>query len=147
MEVDCAFDRYVVLDPLSALKSELTLQISKIDDNQTLIGLLKIVEIALIGNGDKATPSGSNTEPHRASLIVNRNAFSSWELGALKLLKGDDQLKCIGIILASEMRRLTVGLSDIPDQEAMPEFNPCIVRTFLKEKINVLTVASALTVS
>ena len=145
VEVDCAFDRYVVLDPLSVLKSELTFQITDSENNKALTDLLKIVEIAMTGNGDEAT-LGYDTDAHLASLVVNRNGSESWDLGALKFLKGTDQFRCIGIILASEMRRLNLGLSDIPNQEAMPEFNPCIVRTFLTEKIKVLAVASALIV-
>jgi hypothetical protein len=146
VEVNCAFDRYVVLDPLSALKAELTLQISEMGSSPTLVYLLKSVEMALVGNVDNVTSTGSDTDAKRTSLIVNRNAATSWDLGALKLIKSADQLRCIGIILASEKRRLNLGLSDIPNQEAMPEFNPCIVRTFLNEKINVLNVASALAI-
>ena len=146
VEVNCAFDRYVVLDPLSALKAELTLQISESGSSPTLVDLLKSVEMALVGNVDNVTSTGNDTDAQRASLIVNRNAAASWDLGALKFIKGADQLKCIGIILTSERRRLNLGLSDIPNQEAMPEFNPCIVRTFLSEKINVLNVASALAI-
>ena len=146
VEVNCAFDRYVVLDPLSALKAELTLQISESGSSSTLVDLLKSVEMVLVGNVDNATSTGSDTDAKRSSMIVNRNAAASWDLGALKLIKSADQLKCIGIILASEKRRLNLGLSDIPNQEAMPEFNPCIVRTFLNEKINVLNVASALAI-
>ena len=147
MEVKCAFDRYVVLDPLSALKLELTLQINDAGGNKALSDLLKVVEVALAGHEDNTTSLGNDTDAHRSSLIVNRNAPSSWDLGALKFIKGTDQQKCIGIILASEIKRLNLGLNDIPNQEAMPEFNPCIVRTFLNEKINVLIAASGLIIS
>lgn len=147
MEVNCAFDRYVVLDPLSALKLELKLQINDSGGNQALSDLLKVVEVALAGHEDNAASLNNDTDAHRASLIVNRNAPASWDLGALKFIKGADQQKCIGIILASEIKRLNLGLNDIPNQEAMPEFNPCIVRTFLNEKIYVLIAASRLIIS
>lgn len=147
MEVNCAFDRYVVLDPLYALKLELTLQIKDSEGNKALSDLLKVVETAVAGHEDNATSLGNDTNVHRASLVVNRNAASSWDLGALKFIKGTDQQKCIGIILASEIKRLNLGLNDIPNQEAMPEFNPCIVRTFLTEKIKVLIAASVLIIS
>ena len=86
MEVNCAFDRYVVLDPLSALKLELTLQIKDSEGNKALSDLLKVVETAVAGHEDNATSRGNETNVHRASLVVNRNAAASWDLGALKFI-------------------------------------------------------------
>lgn len=129
VEVNCAFDRYVVLDPLSILKSELAVRITENSDISYLKDAVSILE------------SGSTS---KASMIINRNEVGTWTLGSLDSINDRNQKNnCIQIIIASEMKRMELGLVDISASKIVqPEFNPCILRTFISEKINVLKAAS-----
>lgn len=131
--MNCEFDRYVVQDPRQVLKEELEEKSTGNSDNADTSFLKQAIE--MLGNNMSTAESG---------MIVTRGDFSSWKMGSLEGLK-DPILrnKCVRTILASERRRIEKGMVDIAGTDSQPEINLCLIKTFLSEKLNVLSAASA----
>lgn len=85
----------------------------------------------------------SQASTSKFSLILNRNEIDTWTIGALNSLKDKEtRNRCMQIIIESEISTMMAGLAEISSATAQPEVNPCILRTFLSEKIKVLNAAS-----
>jgi hypothetical protein len=142
VEVDCAFDRYVVLDPLCVLQAELVVKTAENSEISQIKFLKECVDQLAKESMSEVRDSSQASTP-KSSMILNRNEIGTWTVGALDSL-GDKKVRnrCMQIIIASEIQRMKTGLENISSAIAQPEVNPCILRTFLSEKIKVLNAAS-----
>lgn len=142
VEVNCAFDRYVVLDPLSVLRTELSVKTTENIEISEMKFLKECIDALVKESGSEVSIS-SAAPTSKPSLIMNRNEIGTWTVGALNALKDSEaRNRCMQIIIASEIKRMEIGLVEISTAAAQPEVNPCILRTFLSEKIKVLNAAS-----
>ena len=128
VEVNCAFDRYVILDPISVLKKEIL-------ENTQNISQSELSELKLsLGILEKEFLGGPK------SIIINRKEEPSWNLEGLGSIANSAQKKiCLKTILNSEKIRMEESLAvmssgNVPETE----LNPCVLRTFLAQKIDVL---------
>ena len=131
--MNCAFDRYVVLDPISVLKKEISENNSQKSASE--LSELKIaVEIL-----EKEFVVGPK------SIIINRKEESSWNLEGLGSIANSSQKKiCIQTIISSECIRMERSLAEMSAGNVpMLELNPCVLRTFLAQKIDVLKAATS----
>ena len=137
----CLFDRYVVLDPISILKNEMmnNSQNQKFDQRE-FIELQSAIMI--LEKESKGTESSK-------SIIIKRNEVSTWEISVLgSIVEKLQQKICLQIILKNEKSRLESSLTTMLAENILsPELNPCVLRTFLAQKIDVLDAASAFLVS
>jgi hypothetical protein len=142
VEVDCAFDRYVVLDPLCVLQAELVVKTAENSEISQIKFLKECVDQLAKESMSEVRDSSQASTP-KSSMILNRNEIGTWTVGALDSLE-DKKIRnrCMQIIIASEIQRMKTGLENISTAISQPEVNPCILRTFLSEKIKVLNAAS-----
>lgn len=128
-------DRYVVIDPVSILKKEL------INNNENSFSgnELEDLQSALILLEKESVGSGPSK-----SMIINRNDKSSWEISVLGIpLNSLQQRICLKTIISYEKSRIENSLNAmIVENTLSPELNPCVLRTFLAQKIDVLKSAS-----
>lgn len=118
----------MVQDPRQVLKEELEAK----SDSSDVSYLKQAVDML-----------GSSTNAAESGMIITRGDVSSWKMGSLDGLK-DPSLrnKCIQTILSSERRKIEKGMVDIAGTDSQPEIDLCLIRTFLSEKLNVLSAAS-----
>ena len=142
VEVDCAFDRYVVLDPLSVLEAELAVKTAENSEISQIKFLKECVDQLVKESGSEVRDS-NRASTSKFSMIMNRNEIGTWTVGALDSIKDKEtRNRCMQIIITSEIQRMKIGLENISTAIVQPEVNPCILRTFLSEKIKVLNAAS-----
>jgi hypothetical protein len=139
VEVDCAFDRYVVQDPLSVLRKVIDSRI-KNDGNSdiNLINLQIIFEKFVEGK----TLSTS-------SFIITRDDISTWKIDSLEDLELTEKKKLMKFLFQSEITRIETGMKKLNELFSgldinKEKINPCVIKTFLTQKVDVLNCAMKL---
>jgi hypothetical protein len=138
VEVDCAFDRYVVQEPLSVLRKELDSRVKNNADDSSLKNLQIIFEKFVEGK----TLSTS-------SLIITRNDMSTWTVDSLEELELTEKKKLMKLLFQSEILRVETGMLKLNELFSgldvdKEKINPCVIKTFLTQKIEVLNCAMKL---
>ena len=137
VEVGCLFDRFVVLDPILILKKEIMNNSQTQNINERELRELQSAMIIL----EKESTSIESSK----SIIVNRNEVLNWDISVLGSVVDKFQQKiCLQVILKNEKSRIESSLNAMLAENILsPELNPCVLRTFLAQKIDVLEAASA----
>lgn len=136
VEVDCAFDRYVIQDPLSVLREEMDTRIK--DDNNIDSDFKNIQSIFQKYVEGKVLST--------TSFIITRDDMSTWKVDSLQEMDSIEKKKMMKFLFESEILRIQTGLTELDglflrkdiDTES---FNPCVLKTFLTQKIEVLNCA------